>query len=230
MRGRIRIAVPAIHPPSLLYGPCKYCLSTGDQFAVYRNVFLPGIFLLPMLVNRGADIRTSQWRSLMASNKSAVAKYLMPLAGGLPSGLSNLAATSAGMSCGWQFSTQAACSAVRRAGNWPSSIRNLCWSSRILTFPARLECRRFSTIPSRHRNSTRSLCRRSAGGRSAPAPPAPRPRNPFQFDTRHNSFGVLSPGLHRIVGVLFFSNPREQAPVNEPHQATMPEPCEAVSS
>ena len=51
-------------------------------------------------------------------------KNLMPLAGGLPSGLSSLAATNAGMSCAWQFNTHAACSAVRRAGNWPSSIKN----------------------------------------------------------------------------------------------------------
>src|SRR5450756_699582 len=75
------------------------------------------------------ESRTSQLRSFMFSSKSAVAKNLMPLAGGLPSGLSSLAATSAEMSWGWQFSTHAACSAVRRAGNWPSSIKNRCWSS-----------------------------------------------------------------------------------------------------
>ena len=33
-------------------------------------------------------------------------------------------ATRMGTSCTWQFNTQAACSTVRRAGNWPSSCRN----------------------------------------------------------------------------------------------------------
>ena len=69
-------------------------------------------------------IFASHVRSLTRASKSTVAKNLMPLAGGLPKGLSSLAATSAGTSCDWQLSTQAACSAVRRAGNWPSSWRN----------------------------------------------------------------------------------------------------------
>lgn len=47
-------------------------------------------------------------RSLVDSNTSAVAKYLMLFAAGLPSGFNNLAATSAGMSCGWQFNNHAA--------------------------------------------------------------------------------------------------------------------------
>jgi len=80
-------------------------------------------------------IFASQGRSLENSNRSAEAKNLIPFAGGLPSGFNSLAATSAGMSCGWQFKTQAACSAVRRAGNWPSSVKNLCWSSRMVDSP-----------------------------------------------------------------------------------------------
>jgi hypothetical protein len=36
----------------------------------------------------------------------------MPLAGGLPSGLSSRDETRTGTSCGWQFNTQAACSTV----------------------------------------------------------------------------------------------------------------------
>src|ERR1039458_1504127 len=75
--------------------------------------------------------RTSQLRSLVDSNRSAVAKNLTLFAAGLPSGFNSLAATSAGMSCCCQLSTHAACSAVRRAGNWPSSIKNRCWSSLI---------------------------------------------------------------------------------------------------
>jgi hypothetical protein len=72
---------------------------------------------------------------------------------------------------------------------------------------------------------------RAGGGRAHRArPPLHRQRNPFHFDTRHNSFGVLSPGLRRIVGEVFCSNRREQAPVNQPHHFTMPEPGEAVSS
>jgi hypothetical protein len=51
-------------------------------------------------------------------------KKLDLFGGGLPSGLSSRAATSIGTSCGWQFSTHAACSAVRRAGNWFSSRKN----------------------------------------------------------------------------------------------------------
>jgi len=59
---------------------------------------------------------------------SAVAKNLIPFGGGLPSGFNNLAETSAGTSCGWQFNTQAACSAVKRAGNtrerWQYSVQD----------------------------------------------------------------------------------------------------------
>ena len=55
--------------------------------------------------------------SLTVSRTSAVAKYLVEFWAGLPSGLSSRAEISAGMSCGWQFSTQPACSAVRRAGS-----------------------------------------------------------------------------------------------------------------
>lgn len=61
---------------------------------------------------------TSQARSLASSSTSSVAKNLMLFCEGLPSGLSNRAFMSAGISCGWQFSTQPACSAVRRAGSW----------------------------------------------------------------------------------------------------------------
>jgi hypothetical protein len=41
--------------------------------------------------------------------------------GGLATGSSRRAAIKTGMSCGWQFSTHAACSAVRRSGNCPGS-------------------------------------------------------------------------------------------------------------
>ena len=54
---------------------------------------------------------TSQVRSLASSKTSAAAKNLMPLGGGLPSGLSRRAPTRIGISCGWQFNTHAACSA-----------------------------------------------------------------------------------------------------------------------
>ena len=60
-------------------------------------------------------MRTSQLRSLVDSKRSAVQKNLMPLAGGLPSGFNSLAATSAGTSCTWQFSTHAACSTVGKS-------------------------------------------------------------------------------------------------------------------
>jgi len=72
---------------------------------------------------------TSQPRSFVISSTSAVAKYLVEFGEGLPSGLSIRALTSAGMSCGWQFNTQPACSAVRRAGSCPKSDRNRACSS-----------------------------------------------------------------------------------------------------
>ncbi len=101
--------------------------------------------------------RASQLRSFIASSRSAVAKNLIPFAGGLPRGFNKRAATRHGMSCGWQFNTHAVCSAVRRAGNWPSSVKNLCWSSLILRF----------AISSRHYSSSSNpACpaRRSAAG------------------------------------------------------------------
>ena len=71
----------------------------------------------------------------------------------------------------------------------------------------------------------------AGGGRALRArPPLRRAKESRSFDTRHNCFGVLSPELHRIVGEVFCSNRREQAPVNQPHHFTMPEPSEAVSS
>ncbi|HTZ20938.1 MAG TPA: hypothetical protein VMC06_08645, partial [Opitutaceae bacterium] len=57
----------------------------------------------------------SQTRSFPISKTSPVAKYFTLLGVGLPSGLSNRAATNTGTSCVWQFSTQATCSAVSRA-------------------------------------------------------------------------------------------------------------------
>ena len=58
-----------------------------------------------------------------------------------------------------------------------------------------------------------------------------RPRYPFGFDTRHNSFGVLSAAsVGGFSATRFLCNPREQAPVNEPHHVTMPTTTEAVSS
>ena len=47
---------------------------------------------------------------------SDAAKNLALLRGGLPGGLISHAATRTGTSSGWQFSTQAVCSAVSRAG------------------------------------------------------------------------------------------------------------------
>lgn len=58
----------------------------------------------------------SHERSLASSKTSDVAKNLMPLGGGLPSGFSNRDDTRIGTSCGWQPSVQAVCSTVRRAG------------------------------------------------------------------------------------------------------------------
>jgi type I restriction enzyme, R subunit len=71
-------------------------------------------------------ILASHARSLEISRRSAVAKYLVPLGEGLPSGLSRRACMSAGMSCGWQLSTQPACSPVSRTGSWLRSDRNRC--------------------------------------------------------------------------------------------------------
>lgn len=76
--------------------------------------------------------RASQRASLADSSTSAVAKYFTPLAGGLPSGFKSRLATRTGISCVWQFSIHATCSAVSRTGNWPWSVKNLCWSSRTI--------------------------------------------------------------------------------------------------
>ena len=62
------------------------------------------------------------------------------------------------------------------------------------------------------------------GGRALRArSAAPRPRNPFHFDTRHNRFGVLSPAsVGGLSAPCFLCDPREQAPVNQPHHALHP--------
>jgi hypothetical protein len=69
-------------------------------------------------------ILTSQARSLAIFKRSAVAKYLMPSGGGLPSGLSRWEWMSAGISCGWQLSTRPVCPVVSRTGNRPESDQN----------------------------------------------------------------------------------------------------------
>src|SRR5437867_2243596 len=75
--------------------------------------------------------------SFVDSSTTAQAKYFIPFAGGLPSGFKSRAATSTGMSCGWQFRIHAACSTVSRAGSCPSSERKRCWSSLILKIQSR---------------------------------------------------------------------------------------------
>jgi hypothetical protein len=66
----------------------------------------------------------SHARSFICSIRSAVAKNLVQYGGGLPSGLTRRAAMRTGTSCGWQFSTHAACSTVSRAGSCPKRLRN----------------------------------------------------------------------------------------------------------
>jgi hypothetical protein len=51
-------------------------------------------------------------------------KNLIPFCGGLPKGLSKRVAIRIGTSCGWQPSTQAACSTVSRAGGRPTNAKN----------------------------------------------------------------------------------------------------------
>jgi hypothetical protein len=71
-----------------------------------------------------------------------------------------------------------------------------------------------------------------AGDRRAGAPRPPtghRPRNPVKFDTRHNSFGVLSANRWRIFGSVFCVQHREINHV-KPDHAPMPAITEAVSS
>jgi hypothetical protein len=66
-----------------------------------------------------------QERSLRSSKNIRRAKSnLMPFGGGVHNGLSRREETRIGTSCGWQFTTQAACSIVRRAANGPSSLRS----------------------------------------------------------------------------------------------------------
>ena len=71
----------------------------------------------------------NQRRSWARSSTSEVAKNLMLLVAGLPRGFRRPNEINAGRSCGWQFSTHAACSAVSRAGSCPSSDRKRCCSS-----------------------------------------------------------------------------------------------------
>ena len=92
--------------------------SPKAAFSFFFPAFLRCQYWLMAVVTR-----TSQLRSWICSSKSAVAKNLTLLAAGFANGLSSLAATNAGMSCAWQFSSQAACSAVSRAGNWPSNVK-----------------------------------------------------------------------------------------------------------
>jgi hypothetical protein len=54
---------------------------------------------------------------LVGFKNSTVAKYWTLFGWGLPSGLSSRPVTRSGKSWGWQFNTQAVCSAVKRAGN-----------------------------------------------------------------------------------------------------------------
>src|SRR5882724_3480901 len=91
-----------------------------------------------------------------------------------------------------------------------------------------------TAIAFRQNFSTRSLGWRPAAGAGA-ARPLPATGHPskesIQFDTRHNRFGVLSvASIGGFSATCFYSNPRRQAPVNEPHHVTMPAITEAVSS
>ncbi len=85
-------------------------------------LFLPMRDLLPLSF-------ASHTRSFAVSRMSAVAKYLVAFAEGLPRGLSRRAWIKAGMSWGWQFNTQPACSAESRRGSCPKSAKNRCCSS-----------------------------------------------------------------------------------------------------
>jgi hypothetical protein len=73
----------------------------------------------------------SHARSWTGSSDSDAAKYFTLLCSGLPNGLSSRAATRIGTSDGWQFSTQVACSVVRRAdngrGRWPQKGIKIAW-------------------------------------------------------------------------------------------------------
>jgi hypothetical protein len=92
------------------------------------TAFIVQILFLPMLTDRVrapgqpcpvlGELQNLRW-----------GKILTLFGIGFPNGLSSRAITRIGTSCGWQLSTQAACSAVKRDGGCPSKVRNRCWSS-----------------------------------------------------------------------------------------------------
>jgi len=106
----------------------------------------------------------SQVRSFASSRISAVAKNLTLLGAGLPNGFSSRAITRIATSYAWQLSTQAACSAVSRAGGCPSSARNRCWSS-LISAPCQLhrDLTRKGGAPGRRRRAAARRIRRPPG-------------------------------------------------------------------
>jgi hypothetical protein len=157
---------------------------------------------------------------------------------GLPSGLSSLAATSAGMSCGWQFNTQRRLLRRQAGGQLAQQRQKLMLVVTHIgsNFLASQSCHRLrfeppqsrqrTSSPTAHfrrvrshlgnRNSTRSLSP-AVGGRALRArPPSHRPRNPFQFDTRHNSFGVLSSASVGGLSGSVFWRPQGTCPLTSP--------------
>ena len=129
-------------------------------------------------------IFASQARSLAISVTSAVEKNLIPFCGGFPSGFSRRDAIRIGTSCGWQPSTQAACSTVSRAGGCPTKPEIV-----LLFFhaPPPLPKPKPVTpaLAANHHDQIRYigfLQGALAGDRGAGAarpPPGPRPRNPI---------------------------------------------------
>ena len=177
--------------------------------------------------------RTSQLRSLISSNKSAVAKNLMPLAGGLPSGLSSRAAISAGMSCGCRSSTprppappSGGLATGPAASKTDVDLLSFKSGNDVHGFPHRFiqSFQRHLPHVVRHHSvnyfwahlSTRSL-RRRLRARSA----APRPRNPFHL-TRATIALAFYPGLRwRIVSEAFLATAGDMPP----YTSTSITPC-----
>ena len=149
----------------------------------------------------------------------------MLFAAGLPRGFSKRDETSAGMSCGWQLSTQAACSTVSRAGPCQSSLKNCCCSSFMLhrrwlnlAGPAS-----FGTQSPRNHQYIRFLQGAFAG-------PGGRWRArlglvqgiQITFDTRDSNFRVLSAPSNGGLSALFLPNRGGHAPL-KPEQRPCPQ-------
>jgi len=173
--------------------------------------------------------RTSQLRVLDLFSKSAVAKYLMPLTGGLPSGLISRAAISGGCHAA---AVQHPSRLLRRQAGGQLAQHHQKFYVDLLSFQISLP-HRFSQQFQRHLPMLSVIIQSIIFGRTfstrAPPPPAARQRGRVGagllclFDTRHNSFGVLSVLHRRIVSAAPFVQPQGSSPVNEPDApCTMP--------